>query len=290
MALITKRQLKATLAGICMPAIFISIAHSEFQLNFIPADGSLSTSSLQGGEEDSTTLNGQTPFLFHGESLEIVTDPETGQRYYHMIVGSAAEGFLQESYIEVNSVPGAMELNAVGLLTSSGTITTDNGHDPLGILLDSTGTGNGQANPRQVIMRQIVSDGEIMMEFKKDSFEHKPVINQIQMAPDMTALFQIDMSNSTYDDDTTEGSIVNIQMFNDPFLSDIANFNMAEDGHKVDVNGGRYTHTEGPVKNGAQGTYQYIDGDFDVNNVRWEGFFDHSEDNPWGYPLLRPSE
>ena len=208
-----------------------------------------------------------------------------------MIVGSAADGFLQESYIEVNSVPGAMSLNSVGLLTSSGTLTTDNGHDPLGILLDAKDTGNGQANPRRVIMRQIVSDGEIMMEFRKDSFDHKPVISQIQMTTDMTALFQLDMSNITYDDDTTPGSIVNIQMFNLPDLPQDINFDLADDGHKVEVTGGRYTHTEGPIKNGAQGTYDYIGGGgFDVDNIAWENFFDHTEDNPWGYTDLRPTE
>ena len=286
---INKSLPNSVLKFIGLAAFFIPSVNAQFDLNFVPTIGTVSTSMFQGGEEDGSTLDGQTPFLFHGESLEIVTDPETGERYYHMIVGSAAEGFLQESYIEVNSVPGSMQLNDAGILSSSGTNVGDNGHDPLGIVIGNINAGIGQANPRKVIMRQIVSDGEIMMEFRKDEFLKKPLINQVQVNSDIAAIFQLDMRNSSYDDDTTAATIVNIQRLSDEKLDGLADFNMATDIQNSDVNAGRYTYLNGTGNNGAEGTYEYIDGDFKINDVKWENFFDHSADNPWGYTDLRPT-
>jgi len=276
---------------LCLLSLLLShVAYAEFSLNFIPSSGSLSSSVYQGGAGEEETLNNQTPFLFDGTSFNTVIDPDTGLEYYHMIIGSAAEGFLQETYIEVNSVPGAMSVNDQGQLSLSGTDTGDNGHDPLGIVLDELGTGNGQANPRRVVVRQIVNDGEIMMEFKKDKLLMKPVIRQIVNDSGINGLFQLDMRNSTYDDDTSAGLITNILNVKDGYSDGGGNFNMATDVDNSQVTGGRYTYIDGVERGGTSGTYQYIDGgDFDVDNVQWENYFDHSVDNPWAYELLRPT-
>jgi len=285
-----KKLLKHALISLSLFIFLIPRSYSQFPLNFIPSTGSLSSSVYQGGEGEEETLNNQTPFLFAGQSFSTVTDPETGDRYYHMIIGSAAEGFLQETYIEVHSVPGAMLVNELGQLSLSGTDTGDNGHDPLGMVLDSLGTGNGQANPRKVVMRQLVSDGEIMMEFKKDQLLMKPVIRQILRSPDVTALFQLDMSNSSYDDNTTPGLMTNILHINTPSLAENIVFDLATDADKSTVTGGRYTYSDGEERGGTSGSYQHVDGGgFDVDNVKWENFFDHASENPWAYPLLRPT-
>ena len=256
--------------------------NAQFSLNFVPLEGTVDRFVVQGANGDTDAITpGQTPFLWNGTTFERVTDPTTGKEYYHMIVGSLADGFIQESYIEMNSIPG--------LMSFSGPTDGDNSRDPLGTYFSNETTGNGHANPREVILRQVVNDGQIMMEFKKDKLLYKPIITQTLRSPDIVAVVQIDMRNSTYDDTTTPGTIINIQRFADEFLDDVASFDLSKDGHEVDVSAGRYKFIDGLGSGGTRGTYEYVDGGFDLEGIQWEDFFDYTADNPWSYPDLKPS-
>ena len=264
-------------------AVFLSSAQAEFTLNFLPKGaGTIRTSIVQGGCMSS--ISGQTPFLLEGGCFaapEIVTDPDTGLSYYHMIVGDGSDGFMQESFIEVTAVPTDPSQTTAN--------DNDNAHDPLGVLLSPAETGNGNANPRTVIMRQIVSDGVIMMEFLKDQYLKKPLITQTLSAGEIASLFQLDMRNSDYDDMNTPGTIVNILTLSGEDAAAInGNFDMSTDTDKSFVNGGRYTFSDGAANGGTEGTYDYLSSSFDRTAIDWVEYFDPETNNPWGYPALRP--
>lgn len=252
-------------------------AEAEFALNFQPISGGMSTLSVRGG----SSFGGQTPFLVDG-SLNmpaIVRDPTTGLDYYHMIVGSPADGFIQESFIQVSVIAGTI-LSCAG----NSCATNLNNNDPLG----GTGlyyTGNAASNPRGTIIRQILSDGEITMEFLKDKYDRKPLITQTIMTSDITSTFKIDMRNSTYDDKNTPAVVTNTFSFTDPSLG---TFDMARDGQKTNITAGRYTYTNGTGNGGSQGTYNYVDGNA-IFDADWTIYMDKLDPrNVWSYPDYRP--
>ncbi len=257
-------------------------AEAEFALNFQPiGSGVMSTTSVRGGG----SFGGQTPFLVDGSlnMPEIVSDPTTGLNYYHMIVGSPAEGFVQESFIQVSVIPGT-------ILTCSGNTcaTNLNNMDPLG----GSGlyyTGNAAANPRGTIIRQILSDGEITIEFLKDKYNRKPLITQTIMTPDIVSTFKIDMRNSTYDDKNTPGVVSNTFSFTDPGTNpSLGSFDMARDGQKTNITAGRYTYTNGTGNGGSQGTYNYVEGGA-VFDADWTIYMDKLDSrNIWSYPQYQP--
>lgn len=184
---------KTSLAIVCLACSTHSQA--EFVLDFMPDDGGgLSTSFTRGN----TGFSGGTPFLTRGslQLPEIVTDPDTGLTYYHVIMGDLTDGFIQDVYIQRGF--GSFQ-GGPGSAVGGGTTNDDN---PLGPT-----SATGQANPRKVLVRQVVSDGEIYMDFTKDKFDRKPKITQMLTLPDMSSLFQIDMSNSNYSDNTTPGLV-----------------------------------------------------------------------------------
>lgn len=145
-------------------------------------------------------------------------------------------------------------------------------------------SGNGTGNPRRVLIRQIVNDGEIMMEFLKDKYLYKPRISQILIGPDLTAMFDLDMRNSTYDDDTTAGVMTNImQLWGEGTPPDSAMFDPVSQGQEVIINAGQYTYTDGAGFGGAEGTYDYADGGFDHLGIDWASYLDPTVDNPWSF-------
>jgi len=257
---------KISLASLCM--LCSVSAHAEFLLDFLPDDGGVLGSS-----------NG-TPWLMRGslQLPEIVIDPDTGLDYFHIIMGDPASGFMQDIYIErgFTTWQGGAG-SAVG-----GSI--NNGDDPFNIQSTS---GTGEANPRKVLVRQIVSDGEIYMDFTKDKFDRKPKVTQMLTLPDMSSIFQLDMSNSTYGDDTTPGILSYTMSLADDY-NDGGNFNFATDIQKSIVDGGRYTYADGGGPGGSAGTYTYDQGNFDIGAVSWESYFDHSIANPWSNNTYRP--
>ncbi len=253
-------------------------ARAEFVLDFMPDNGGgLGTNFTQGN----TSIEGTTPFLMRGglQLPEIVTDPETGLDYFHIVMGDPASGFMQDVYIErgFTSFQGG-----AGSAVGGGGFGVNN-VDPLG-----SASGTGQANPRKVLVRQIISDGEIYIDFIKDKFDRKPKITQILTLPDMSSMFQLDMSNSSYDDDLTPGILSYTMQLADDY-QDQADFNFATDVQNSNVTGGRYTYANGTGPGGSAGTYTYVESTFDVNDITWEAYFDHSLTNQWGYTINRPT-
>ncbi len=271
-------------AVVILLGFFLPPVQAELFLNFVPQGaGTIRTNILQGGCMGNIT--GQTPFLLEGGCMaaapEIVTDPETGIDYFHMIVGDGSDGFMQETFIEVNALPTDPSLST--------TDNNDNAHDPLGMVLSPSETGNGNANPRTVLLRQIVSDGVIMMEFLKDQYLKKPLINQTVSTLEFTSLFQIDMRNSTYEDMNTPGTIFNTVVLSGEDSAAInGNFDMSTDIDKSTFNAGRYTFTDGASNGGTEGTYDYMSSTFDQTAIDWVEYFDPETNNPWGYPARKP--
>jgi len=270
---ITNVALFSTVLQVCCTAV-----HAEFVLDFMPDDGgSLGTSFIRGN----SSIAGTTPFLMRGglQLPEIVTDPDTGLSYYHIIMGSPSEGFMQDVYIQKGY--GSFQGGSGSAVGGGG--FGNNNVNPLG-----PNAANGKANPRKVLVRQIVSDGEIYMDFIKDKFDRKPKVTQMLTLPDMTSIFQLDMSNSSYGDDLTPGILSYTMSLADDY-QDEADFNFATDIQNSTVTGGRYTYTNGSGPGGSAGTYAYDQGGFDVDDITWEAYFDHSITNQWGYTTNRPT-
>jgi len=257
---------KIDITALCL--LFSVSAHAEFVLDFLPDDGfGLGTSD-------------GTPWLTRGslQLPEIVIDPDTGLDYFHIIMGDPSSGFMQDVYIErgFSSFQGGAG-SAVGGGGFGGNDVT-----PLG-----ENSGTGEANPRKVLVRQVVSDGEIYMDFTKDKFDRKPKITQMLTLPTMSSIFQIDMSNSTYGDDLTPGVVFYTMQLADDY-KDQADFNFATDIQESIIDGGRYTYTNGSGPGGSAGTYSYDQGNFDIDAVSWEVYFDHSLANPWSNTTNKP--
>jgi len=259
-----------------------------------------------GGMDSGVTLTNQTPYLPNGafELGEVVTD-EFGNEYYHMIMGSLADGFIQEVYIARHSSQlytwsGGMMNNAEGTVSASGGASdfgnNSNNLNPLGGNLDAINSGSGSANLTKVIIRQIVNDGDLTMEFIKDKFNGKPRITQMLNAPDIKQLFDIDMRNINYSDMTSNAPVVN-QMWllreelptDGGFFDVIAGPGEATGTSILAITAGQYTYTDGAGFLGSEGSYNYSGGGNMNLDQRWESFFDHTQANPWSYDTNRPA-
>jgi hypothetical protein len=281
--------------------LMVNSARAEFTLNFQPkGSGTFTTSATHSGlSQDNGTQTGQTNYLM-GTSLErpeIVTDPDNGNTYYHMIVGDLATGFIQETYIQMGygnygatalGEPADSASASGGVSSFDRTTVLGTGYDPLDANKNSMAqaviSGNGTANPNRVIMRQIVSDGEVMMEYLKDKYANKARISQMMVATDITANFDLDMRNSTFADASTVGIITNtMQLWGQGVPYDSSVFDMAKDAPNAVVNGGKYTYTTGSGFGGSEGTYNYSDGGFDQTAVDWASYMDPMLSNPWSF-------
>lgn len=290
---ITRTPLLAAL-GIVAGAAGVPTASAEFALNFEPVKetSSIVTHSTHGGGTQQIT--DQTPFLIEaiGFYPELVRDPETDIQYYHMIIGDEASGFIQESFIQTRGPvngqagPGSAVGGDNGVVIDPYDTNGGNGRDPLN---GDPGIDSavGEANPRRVLIRQLVSDGEITMEYLKDQYDKKALITQRLDTDTISAEFSLDMRAIGYDDDTVAGTMVNTMAFIGPD-SALGSFDMATDVQHSNVTGGRYTYTDGNGVAGSAGSYNYVDGGFDPMNRNWEAYFDTGADNPWSYPENRP--
>ncbi len=262
------------------------LACAEFTLNFQPQNsGVMVTQGTHGC--DSCRISDQTPYLSSGalELPELVTDPDTGLIYYHIIIGSEADGFIQETYIQAGYDPGIFPGGTSSAVGGAGDSSGGNGRDPLGD--DLTVTANALATPKRVLVRQIVSDGEIHMEYLKDRYDRKALITQSISTSKINTDFSIDMRNSSYDDANTVGAIDNILSLSGGVQGA---FDMASDVQDSTVTGGRYTYTDGLNYGGSDGSYDYVDGNYDHLNQNWEVYFDINQDNPWAYDENKPTQ
>lgn len=292
--------------------LLIGNAKAEFILNFQPqVGGTMGTSHTHNNLNDNgDPQTGQTPFLMNGglQLPEIVVDPTNGNSYYHMIVGDLATGFIQESYVQMGfgnygatglGEPATSASASGGVSTFNRTTTLGNGYDPLDMNKDAIAqastSGNGSGNPTRVIMRQIISDGEVMIEFLKDKYAYKPRISMLLIAPDITAFFDFDMRNSTYDDALTPGILTStINLWGEGVPNESASFDHATEAENPYITGGMFTYTEGadPTTDdadgkdfgGSNGSYNYTDGGgYDQTTIPWANYMDPLEANPWSF-------
>ncbi len=256
-------------------------AYAELQLNFSPQGNGYW--ALEAGTwyiEENTTIGGDPGILMP----EQVVDPETGITYWHVVIRDQTNSFLQETFIQKGIGPGCYN-SGIAPTSASGGTPCDNGpdtnrNDPLDII-ETIDSGIGSASVTRTLVRQLVSDGEITMEFLKDKLDRKPLITQIiNMPGQMSSMFQLDMRNSTYEDDTTPGTLYNILTLSG---FGAGNFNYTTDRQVSTITGGRYTFT-GEIN----GTYQYVDSDFDHTLIDWASYFDPFQDNPWSVDENKP--
>jgi hypothetical protein len=299
--------------GLMLAPVF---ARAEFVLNFSPdnpyeipgGNGTISTIYWNsdnywghvGVQTGSAGTPAQTPYLYDGNSLErpqIVTDPITGKKYYHMIFGDMANGFIQESYIEMGfgnygSQSLGEPLNSAsasgGHSVHDSTTVFGNGYDPLDMNVDyaaqAVTSGSGTGNPTRVIVRQIMSDGEIMSEFYKDRYANKPRITQMIQAPDIAVMFDLDMRHIDYDTNSANAYMTNrMQLLQGNLPQSGSSFDMATDAADSNMNAGKYTYTAGSGFGGSEGTYTYSDGGFDQTAVPWGDYLDPNTYNPWAF-------
>jgi len=244
----------------------------------------------------------QTPYLYDANSLErpqIVTDPVTGNTYYHMLFGDMADGFIQESYIQMgygntntygSDALGEPDYNASasgGHSVYNSVNTFGNGYDPLDMDVNyaakAVTSGNGTANPNRVIIRQIMTDGEVMVEFHKDKYNYKPRISQIVNSPDITMLFDLDMRAIDYNTNNADAVVYNTMQLWQPGAGTSANFNAATDTQDANVTGGKFTYTDGSGFGGSEGSYSYAEGGYDQTQIEWQNYLDPYVYNPWAF-------
>ncbi len=275
----------ALLFGITFFLVPYSSLYAEFVLDWNADTASPTfsgTSIVQGG----TTITGQTPFVY-----ERVPDPVSGALFYHLIVGDPAQQFAQEVYIQTGGGLSFEGFGNIGTSSASGGsgLPTGNASDPLGVVNDTSFTGNGTAHPRRVQMREILNDADFSMDFTKNVYIEKPTISLNINGTDFQNIFVIDASGIGYDDDTTASVITNTMQIDDPNIPEgSGTFDMATDSQDSIITAGKYTYTSGTGNLGANGTYTYAEDSFNVDNIEWENYFDPSQTNPWGYTDNRP--
>ena len=240
-----------------------NVSMSQIQPGFT-FDGGVHANSMQGqittdiyhwflhpnNNKQNDLIENQTPFLLENSYYGSGNDPQywqlpeivtiDGKDYYHIVVGSEADGFLQETYIQtgytinfdstvtqkpvgnlVYAWPEIWAANSTGDKWGSASegdhtvkigenwsggggeaTTVGNAADPLGL---SSVSGNGTGNPNKVIIRQLMKDDEITQVFLKERLANKPKITQdIDVANSIRMTFEVDMSNSTYSQDNLD--------------------------------------------------------------------------------------
>ena len=85
-------------------------AMAEFALNFQPVNFGTTWRTSSGRTSPVPYVLNQTPIaleklysIYDYEGPEIVTDSSNGKTYYHVLIGSMADGFIQETFIETDS-------------------------------------------------------------------------------------------------------------------------------------------------------------------------------------------
>ncbi len=251
-------------------SLFSTIVNAGFELNF--QQNSAGTPAVNGSWADSICNSGtygpctsfsqpaNEPTRFIYESVNI-----GGIDYVHLVVGDPADGFAQEIYIEG---------------TTSGTGTTGAAHGISVASAPLTGPAQATGNPKKVIMRQILNDAVVSIEFLKDNLAGKPLITQALTTTAIASSFSIDMRAIPYTDISTTAPIINTQTLLAPSL-EMADFDINTDSVDSTYTGGQYTYTDGAGNLGSEGIYTYPGGnDYDVNAIDWCSYWDSTQ-NPF---------
>jgi hypothetical protein len=229
----------------------------------------------------------RTPFLM--ERLR----GDNGDEYYHVIIGSPGDDFIQESYIKITSLFCGRDDDCDDLgpisdsLGESRDITErrNNAYDPLG---PASFSGSGTANPTSTLFRQILTDSSngMRQEFLKASFNEKHLLTFTLDADFIDLDFRLNMTNSTFSDAGTAG-IIELHTLNntDPSFAGIPDpdsnilptlppssnaFDIATDGDVNDVSGGKYEYV-------SHGVYSGEGAGFDIFSADWDDFFDPAQ-------------
>ena len=294
---------KATAITICLAGMIggLSVAQAEFTLNFqplTPTDGqsivnealldcrfSNPTSSSASCNRMSSLIDpDRTPF--YQETVRAAD----GSMYYHVIIGDPESDFAQEYYIQAgwgywlgyNQFP--MSASEGGL--NGGADATPSGFfgATFGSPLDSDPTisGNGTANPRKMIFRQIVRGPGFEQEVIKDSFANKPKITQQVQDAEMVSDFSVDMSGISYSDASTSAPMTNTLVITDAASGLVyTDFDINDPANRSRIAAGQYTYSGGLPYKGSMGTYTYASGgNFDVYAVEWAAYRNADENVP----------
>lgn len=291
--------------------LFPATAPAEFVLNFQPELSRLGDpewlnfncnrprapgSGFEGCDENDEfrSNNGRdtTPFL-----MERVRDPVTGEQYYHTIIGLPGDDFVQEAYIKIvrymnkdnggfTSVP-QIKVDDLGPISDSlGNWTDiskgrDNAYDPLG---PASFSGSGTANPKSTQFRQVINSGELMQDLTKANFNKKPHMIQKINTPSLVHDFDMDMSNSTYDQ-ANIAAILNKNQLRvvDGSFTSFFDINNMPAGSKRDVriSGGKFLYSKkyttsmsgGPFLN----EYEGEGAGYNIWTELWKAWYDPAQ-------------
>jgi hypothetical protein len=138
-------------------------------------------------------------------------------------------------------------------------------------------------------MRQIMNDGALSTEFVKSRFAEKPSITNNIDTGDFRSVFNIGAAGLTYNNGSAPARITNTTEVVAPGIGPSnARFDVSASAQRPHITAGQYTYSNGPATRGADGTYNYSEGSFNLD-INWSAYFDHSAANPWAYPENRPA-
>lgn len=184
---------------------------------------------------------------------------ETSAGYYHVIVGDPATDFALEFFIGSDGGDSA----------SGGDFS--NWRYPLSSSASLTGNGGGDAT--RVHMRQIVKGEGLVQETLKAKNATKPKITQDINDGGFSSQFVVDMTNSTYANKNTAGTMVNKQTLVSPGMpAGVADFDVSKDGQHTRVTAGQFSRPSG-----VGASYSYLFGGFDVYSVNWIKYCDPAQ-------------
>lgn len=281
-----------SLITLLVAALFpTSPARGEFALNFLPNPNVVASIANQscnagagGGMMGGGVMGGGGGMMGFGPGCgsgyflqQVVTENAT--QYYHVIVGTPADGFALEYYMATGgccwfSGGGGMGGGGDAPFSSSFGDTTNRGFNAFTPLSNDPAAGNGTGNPSRVYMRQITNDANMTQEFLKARQVNKPRITQnINGGTAMSSTFNLDMSNGTYTAFSNPTSFSNITT-----VAGVGSFNAATIP-TAKSNAGRFRYTPGASFSGSFGTYNYEGGNFNVYGVNWLSYCGASQ-NP----------
>lgn len=250
-----------------------SAAYAEFVLNFQPqlsrlgdpewlnfncnrprAPGSGFESCDENDEFRDNNGRDTTPFL-----MERIRDAATGEQYYHTIIGLPGDDFVQEAYIKIVRYMSGdnggfstrpQEVDDLGPISDSLgnwrdiTEVRNNAYDPLG---PASFSGSGTANPKSTQFRQVIESNGLYQEITKASFNKKHRIVETIDLPEIQHQFEMDMTNSTFDQANIAGILAkNQQLITQGSFSSAFDINNMPDANRSDVNitGGEYKYVQ----------------------------------------------
>ena len=260
----------ASIALLFINLVSLGTAQAEFNLNFLPESSryeepewlnfNCNRPRAPGGgfedcndNDDFRENNGsdRTPFL-----MERVRHAGTNDQYYHTIIGMPGDDFYQEAYVKITRYmdedgrisSNPQEVDDLGPISDSMgdwsdiTERRDNAYDPLG---PAHFSGSGTANPKSTQFRQVVDSDGVYQDITKQFFNRKHIITQEINSGNVYHDFELDMTNSTFDQQNIAGQMNKnyLRVTDGSFSSefDINNITLA-DNSVVDVSGGKYIY------------------------------------------------